>query len=231
MSDETETIRRQMVAEINADPAAGWTWSPSMVKSGTPDNFKMTSRLLASLLRSSSCVGSRIASGARSCSRTRLGSITVSAPSRANEEAVGSLGTVPWWTSPFIIDDEPRSSLLQKKFLRNSSGKLDRGGTLCGTLDNTVPPLLYLPLVAFPETGKPWRFSVRLNFLPDSHPEKSQRKKRHYGEGFSVDCPTPVFAVARNIPEARLHRRREERWWRARGTGVRRKACPCPSEL
>ena len=49
MSDPTESLRRERLAEINAEPGSREAWKPSAGKSGTPPNFVRTSMCLASL--------------------------------------------------------------------------------------------------------------------------------------------------------------------------------------
>ena len=63
MIDETETIRRQMVAEINANPGAERNLKPSTARSGTRAKCRTISRCSAFSLRLSSC--SRRSDGVR----------------------------------------------------------------------------------------------------------------------------------------------------------------------
>ena len=74
MSDETEAIRRQQLAEINAQPGSREAWKPSMGRCGTRSNWVRTSTSRASWPRTSSSGGSRTGSGEASCSSTTQGS-------------------------------------------------------------------------------------------------------------------------------------------------------------
>ena len=65
MTDETETIRRQMVAEINAEPGSRADLESKHGQVWTQTKCAGTSRLLDLPLRLSSCVGGRTVCGDR----------------------------------------------------------------------------------------------------------------------------------------------------------------------
>ena len=64
MIDETETIRRQMVAEINSDPGSRADLEAKHGQVWDTIGIERTSRSWASSLRSSSCVGGWMEFGA-----------------------------------------------------------------------------------------------------------------------------------------------------------------------